>query len=63
MIPLTVNPKVLVLTNDNGQIVGVATNIAPDVQIVVTDNPHDFQDAARGMPFKTGKDYKGAWLP
>lgn len=50
MIPLAQNPVVIVLVGSEGG-VQAATNVAPDLEIIVTDNPHEFEELAQGKPY------------
>jgi len=56
MTPLPVNPKVAILLNDAGNIVGVASNIAPtpELDVRVTTSQAVFDDLALGKSFATG---------
>jgi hypothetical protein len=50
MNPLPVNPTV-VLRVVNGQVISVASNVAPDLRIIVTNNMVDFDYEAANQPF------------
>jgi hypothetical protein len=50
MIPLTVNPRIVIEVRD-GVIRSIATNIAPDVQVTIVETPEDFLEQARGQSF------------
>ena len=52
MTPLTQNPKFVGLT-ENGKLVKVGTNIAPlgEVELLITDDPVEFANESKGMPF------------
>ena len=50
MIPLTVNPVVIVYV-DNGAIKGTATNTAQDLTVIVVDTKESFDEKALGKPF------------
>lgn len=50
MIPLAVNPKVLILIED-GKVVKSATNVAPDLAVTITNDPAEFADKVRGITF------------
>jgi hypothetical protein len=52
MTPLTENPTLVILTGDNGELIKFATNVSPDLKVVLTSNPHDFNDEALGKPFQ-----------
>lgn len=56
MIPLTVNPSVAILLDDNNQVVGVASNIAPiaELNVEVTRSQKIFDDLALGKSFRQG---------
>jgi two-component SAPR family response regulator len=54
MIPLTVNPKVVVFINPhNGveSVQAVASNVDPDVNVVIVHSHEEYADAMRGLPF------------
>lgn len=57
MTPLTVNPTVVILVNKpaNGVKVvkAIATNVAPDLQVVLVDNEADYKAEACNKPFDT----------
>ena len=53
MIPLTVNPKVVVLLNPEGLIEAFATNVAPDLIVDAVNSPEDYRELALGMTFDT----------
>jgi hypothetical protein len=55
MTPLVEKPIIHILADENGNIRRIATNIAPNVEVVLTDNPHDFKDATGGMTFNEAK--------
>ena len=52
MTPLTVNPTVALLVRD-GKVVATATNVAPDLKVVVTDNREAYEAEACNKPFDT----------
>ena len=52
MIPLTENPTVHVLIDEQGNVRAVKTNVSANLRVVVTDNPHDFRDDSLGMMFE-----------
>jgi hypothetical protein len=56
MTPLPVNPKVVILVDgsNGGAPLRVASNIAPlpELEVIVTDNPHEFKELALGKPFE-----------
>lgn len=54
MFPLPVNPTVAVLTTPKGAVLKVASNIAPlpELNVVVTQNEDEFNEAALGKTFK-----------
>ena len=55
MIPLPVNPIVVMqVAPDSGKVVAVATNVAPDLTVVVVENDADFKEQALGKPFNLG---------
>ena len=51
MIPLTVNPKLIVHINIYGEVVGTATNVAPDLEVIIVRNTADFTEKSLGQPF------------
>ena len=53
MTPLTQDPTLVVLINENREIVATATNVAQDLKIVQTRNVDKFTAASQGMPFVT----------
>ena len=55
MTPLTSNPTVNLLVEDN-QIVGVSTNVSADLVVTVTQNQTTFNDQSANQPFRKGTD-------
>lgn len=51
MIPLTVNPTVVLKQDMLGGIVAVATNIAPDLKVVIAHGDQEFDYEAANKPF------------
>jgi uncharacterized protein YuzE len=51
MTPLTVNPTVVVLIDENGNVIAMATNVASDLTVIATDNRNKFDDEAKNKPF------------
>jgi hypothetical protein len=51
MIPLPVDPTVVVLTDGTGKPIRVATNVAPDTKVMTTQRPEVFDELAKGRPF------------
>lgn len=51
MIPLTVNPTVVVRLSDPGAVVQVASNVAPDLKVVVVYDEATFEYEAANKPF------------
>lgn len=51
MTPLPQNPKVIVLVDANGTAVKTATNVAPDLEVVVTNDPVKFAVDVANQPF------------
>jgi len=49
---LTQNPVVVLLVDGNGRLLKTATNVSPELEIVVTQNPDQFADLSAGRPFK-----------
>lgn len=52
MTPLTNNPTVVLLVI-NGEVRATATNVAPDLNVVVVDNVTAFDKNALGRPFNS----------
>jgi hypothetical protein len=53
MTPLTVNPRAVVLVDPQGKPIATATNVAPDLEIIITNDRGEFENEAAGMPFDT----------
>lgn len=51
MIPLAVNPTVVVYINPFNGVQAVASNIDPDVKVVVARNHVEYAEAIKGLPF------------
>jgi hypothetical protein len=51
MIPLTVDPTVVILTDGEGNPLKTATNIAQDLKVVTTQRLEVFEELAKGRPF------------
>lgn len=51
MTPLTVNPSAVVLVDAENHILGLATNVAPDLNILVTRDPAVYAAEAANKPF------------
>lgn len=53
MTPLPVNPVVVLLVDKDKKPVTVASNIAPlpELNVIVTTDPAEFNEAAKGKPF------------
>jgi hypothetical protein len=51
MIPLPVDPTVVVLLDDKGGVHAVKSNISPELSVVITRNAGDFENAASGRPY------------
>jgi hypothetical protein len=51
MIPLTVDPTVVILTDEQGNPRRIATNVAQDVQVITTQTPDEFDELSKGRPF------------
>ena len=56
MFPLPLNPKVVLLLDDNDEVVGVASNVAPigELTVDVTRSERLYNDLVKGLPFATG---------
>ena len=55
MTPLTSNPTVNLLV-ENGQIVGVSTNVSADLVVTTTEDQVTFNDQSANKPFRKGTD-------
>ena len=55
MTPLTENPTVVLQVNGIGEVVASATNVAPDLNIVYTNNVTDFNRNVGNLPFNSRK--------
>lgn len=57
MIPLTVNPTVVVQIDELGRIIGVSSNVAPDLKVVVAHGKQEFNYESVNKPFvdRTGE--------
>jgi hypothetical protein len=53
MIPLAVNPIVVVLVDDKGNPICSATNVASDLKVIVTQDISKFEAEALGKPFRS----------
>lgn len=53
MIPLPENPTVVVLVDDRKLPVAVATNVSPELNLIIANTSKAFEDEARGKPFVT----------
>ena len=53
MTPLTTNPNAVILLNPEGRIEAVASNVAPDLKVVITSDRATFADEAANKPFDT----------
>jgi len=51
MIPMPVNPKLVVLVDDEGNVRANANNIGNDLEIVVAYSVSEFKHAALGIPY------------
>lgn len=51
MTPLAVNPTVVILRGDGNRVASVATNIAPDVNIIVVDTAQQFNEQSAGLAY------------
>ncbi len=58
MYPLPCNPKVVIQTDTNGKPIRIASNIAPlpEIEVVVTAYPGEFEQAAAGTMFNQNID-------
>ena len=55
MTPLTSNPTVNLLV-ENGQIVGVSTNVSADLVVTTTEDQVTFNEQSANKPFRKGTD-------
>lgn len=53
MTPLTVNPTVVVLVDDKGNVTGISSNVAPDLKVQVVKTGVDFLNESKNKPFVT----------
>jgi hypothetical protein len=51
MIPMPVNPKLVVLVDDEGTVRDNANNLGNDLEIVVAYTQSEFDAASRGLPY------------
>jgi len=51
MIPLTVDPIVIIRINPDGTVNASATNVSPDLRIEVVTDEVAFREKALGKPF------------
>jgi hypothetical protein len=53
MYPLPINPTVNILTDADGRIISVASNIdpLPELKVTVTQDRHEFNEEAANKPF------------
>jgi hypothetical protein len=61
---LTQDPTVILLFDNQGKLLKTATNVSPELEIVVTQNPDQFADLSAGRPFRAepSKDVnRSAW--
>ncbi len=56
MIPLPSNPTVVLLIGDDDTIVGIATNVDPNLDVQATRSQRIFNELALGKPFVKGGD-------
>jgi hypothetical protein len=53
MTPLTENPTIVIRLDKGGQnVVATATNISPEIKVVLVEGETAFNDAAAGLSFK-----------
>lgn len=53
MTPLTVNPSVVVLVDPSGKPIATATNVAPDLEVIITNDRGEYEQEAANKPFDT----------
>lgn len=51
MTPLCVNPRAVILVDERNRPCAIASNVAPDLEIVVTNDRSQFEDEAANKPF------------
>ena len=51
MTPLPDNQKVIVLIDSEGNAVKAASNLSFNLDVVVTNNPHEFREKTAGLPY------------
>ena len=51
MIPLTEKPSVVILTDPQGKVIASATNVAPDLDVVFTNDRAIYEQEAANKPF------------
>ena len=49
---MPVNPKLVILVNEDGVVQDNANNLGNDLEIVVAYSVSEFKHAARGLPYK-----------
>ena len=52
MTPLTENPTVVLFITHDGVILKMATNVAPDLKVVLVGTNKEFENQACNQPFK-----------
>lgn len=55
MTPIPVNPSVVVYFDAVVGFVAAASNIAPDLEVVVVDNANDYEALVANKPFDSSK--------
>lgn len=53
MTPLTTNPKAVILEDPQGKCIATASNVAPDLEILVTRDRAVYEQEAANKPFDT----------
>ena len=51
MIPIPQQPRITILVKEGQGIVKIATNIDPEIKVLITDNQTEFDAEAKGEPF------------
>lgn len=55
MTPLSINPSVVILMDEQHRPCAIASNIDPNVKVVVTNDRSVFTDESAGMPFDSSR--------
>lgn len=55
MTPLPQNPSVAILVDEQNRPCAIASNIDPDLKVVVTNDRSIYEDEAAGKPFESSR--------